>query len=99
MLLLASSLDINVMVFLIWYGVDSVDIQPLILFIGAIVRFNAYYGQGEGRIYGYSCGGRENSLSSCSRLPYYSIIGCSHYQDIGIDCEGKMVSLTIECNH
>ena len=60
---------------------------------GAKVRYNAYYGQGKGPIYGYSCNGREDSLFSCSRLSYYSISRCSHYEDVAVECEGEAVLL------
>ena len=52
------------------------------------MRDSTYYGQGSGQIYGYHCGLFDNSLSSCSILSYYSLAGCHHYLDVGIECEG-----------
>ena len=57
------------------------------------VRGNAFYGRGSGWIYGYSCRGTETSLSACSVLSYSSLVLCNHYNDVGVDCEGKVFSV------
>ena len=58
---------------------------------GATIRLNSYYGSGLGPIYGYSCQGFENSLSSCSILSYSSLLTCYHYRDVGVECEGEVI--------
>ena len=53
---------------------------------------NAHFGQGNGTIAieNVGCVGTETSLLSCSSSPIFSTT-CSHTDDAGVGCEGKVV--------
>ena len=61
---------------------------------GAIPRFNSIYGQGSGPVWiqRISCTGDERSLFDCtSRL--LETQTCSHFDDAGVECPGKVFNL------
>ena len=54
------------------------------------VFLRAYFGQGTGSVImdDVACFGNESSLFNCSHMLYSS---CSHYWDVGIRCDSKLV--------
>ena len=77
-------------------GWDLNDVQvvcnQLDLGHAAAVRYNAFYGEGNGRIWlaNPNCTGTELSIKHCSHQGW-GIVNCSHSEDVGIKCaEGKL---------
>ena len=64
----------------------------ILLLIGAIARTNAAFGQGSGPILlnNVMCAGTEPSLLNCtfSSMPFMQ--NCSHSDDAGVVCIGKL---------
>ena len=61
-------------------------------FIGSIAYSTSnQYGRGIGPVHLSSvhCSGRESSLLSCSHTPYITSSSSSHFNDVGVKCEGK----------
>ena len=59
------------------------------------VRYNAFYGDGNGQIWlnNLHCVGTELSIQNCSHSGW-GINNCSHSQDVGVKCvSGKFLSL------
>ena len=55
--------------------------------IGAAVRYNGFYGEGNGRIWldNVNCVGTELNIGNCSHGGW-GIENCSHSQDAGVKC-------------
>ena len=59
--------------------------------VGAIARYNAYFGRGTGRIWldRLGCHGHEYNLFNCSHSAI-STTYCSHRDDAGVTCRSKL---------
>ena len=59
--------------------------------VGAIARYNAYFGLGTGHIWldEVSCHGHEDNLFNCSHSAI-STIYCRHLDDAGMTCRSKL---------
>ena len=62
------------------------------LYIGAIARTGAYFGQGTVPVHldGITCSGSENSILQCS---FSGGSSCTHSLDVGVQCSGESLSL------
>ena len=62
-----------------------------IIITGAVAFTSAYYGQGFGPIQldNVACVGTESRLLDCS----HATSSCSHYEDAGVKCTGKLILL------
>ena len=56
---------------------------------GALAHNNAYFGEGSGPIFigRTQCSGSESSIAQCT---YNTITQCSHSDDAGVTCSGKL---------
>ena len=72
---------------------------PIILYIGSVARYSAYYGTGSGPILlsNLYCTGSEENLLQCNRN-MYGTLSCSHSQDAGVICEGQSVTTAVLTN-
>ena len=62
------------------------------MYTAGTARTNAYFGSGTGHIYmnDVTCITSKTSLLQCTSDPLLSG-GCSHSQDAGVECEGKLL--------
>ena len=60
------------------------------LYVGAIPRVGAYFGQGTNPIHfdSLACNGNESSVLQCS---FSGGTACTHTMDVGVQCPGKTV--------
>jgi hypothetical protein len=65
-----------------------------VLFLGAIARCCARYGQGSGPIHmsNVGCGGNEVSLSGCAHA---TIHNCRHSEDASVQCQTSIINFAM----